>query len=250
LRIKKQGGESPPTSQTLSKLKVLSDKFHEAKPFRDVRLFIGIPTRDNRCFIEFATSLAITVSTVMQNGGAVTIVSRPHDCFVDVARNHLVKQFMDTDCTHLLMIDDDMSWNQFAVEKMILCDKEFIGGVGPLKGEGAGKFALNPENAKEHESGLWDVDCVGGAFCLLKREVIRKMIIAYPETYSNVYKGYHLFKMEVTSIALISEDYNFCRMWKAISPENKVWCYPDISFGHLGNKVWEGNFYKKLKGVA
>jgi hypothetical protein len=218
-----------------------------SKPFKDVKLLIGIPTRTNTCFIDFATSLAVTMSTIVQNGGTVGVRKSQNDCFVEVARNHLVNFFMQTDYTHLMMIDDDMSWNPMSIEKMILADKEFISGTGPMKGDDI-KFAFNSDDAKEHPDGLWELKSVGAAFSLFKRSVFEKMKAAYPEMYSDFYKGYGFFRMEVNKEHLITEDYSFCLKWSAIG--GKCWCFPDIDFGHLGHKVYEGNFYKKLKGIA
>lgn len=186
--------------------------------------------------------MGVMMATIIVNGGKITIKKSHNDCFVDIARNHLVKSFMESECTHMLMVDDDMGWNPMAVEKMLMFDKEFIAGAGPLKGKEK-RFAFR--DGKEHPDGLWEVDHIGGAFCLFKRSIFEKMIEAYPETYSEYYKGHHLFKMEVDKDKVITEDFNFCRKWREIG--GKIWCYPDISFEHYGNFVWHGNFYEQLK---
>ena len=207
------------------------------------RLFIGIPCRSNKCFIDFASSLAESVAFLISCEVEVCIEKSVNDCFVEVARNHLVNKFMKSDFTHLLMIDDDMSWNNDTICHMLAEDKDFIAAAGPMKMiDDTVRFAV--KNYKASKEKVIEVDYIGGAFILLSKNCIHKLIAAYPDHYSKHYEGYGFFKMEVTPEHLITEDFYFCKLWRDLG--EKVYCYTDVTFGHLGHKEWNGNYHKLL----
>lgn len=210
-------------------------------PYSGIHLLIGIPSRDDRCFVEFATSLVHSGISLLFKGHNLTIKKSQNDCFVELARNHLIKKFMAGNYTHLLMIDDDMSWNSEAINEMLEADKDVIAGAGPLKVRDP-KFAV--VGVTDYYNKIVECTHIGGAFMMLKRSVIEKMIEAYPETYSEYDKCHHLFKMEITKDRMITEDFKFCELWGAIG--GKVYCYTDVTFGHLGQKEYQGNYRKAL----
>ena len=211
-------------------------------PFSDVKLLIGIPSRDDRCFIEFATSLLKSGKSFMDKGGTLSVEKSLNSSFVCLSRNHLVKMLMEGDYTHLLMIDDDMSWNPEAIDEMLLADKDVIAGAGPLKIPDP-KFAVI--GVTDFYSKIVECTHIGGAFMMLKRSVIEKMIKAYSETYYSEYdKCHHFFRMEIRRDKMITEDFRFCELWRATG--GKVWCYTDVTFGHLGQKEYQGNYRQAL----
>ena len=57
-----------------------------------------------------------------------------NDSLVSRARNNLVGKVMyDKDTTHMLFIDADITWNPVDILKLVLADKNIIGGVYPIK---------------------------------------------------------------------------------------------------------------------
>jgi hypothetical protein len=57
-----------------------------------------------------------------------------------------------------------------------------------------------------------------------------------------------LFNFEVRGNRLYSEDYNFCRRWRALG--EKCWIDPDQTLHHIGKKVFSGNLMKWLEAHA
>lgn len=225
--------------------------FAPSYDFSGVKLFIGIPTRGTAS-IDFAASLAITMCALHQAKAQVYLYYHQNSCFVEMSRNKLIAEFLKSDCTHLWMVDDDMGWNADAVLKMLAKDKPFIAGIGNLKTDSGEDFAVNlldnPDGTTKIE-GTGD-DClmaaqyVGGAFVILKREVIEKMISSYPGLKSPAVEseyGYHLFESHWKPIWK-TEDYVFCDRWRDLGGE--IWCYPNIDFTHHGQKTYKGNYYK------
>jgi hypothetical protein len=57
-----------------------------------------------------------------------------NDSLISRARNNLIaKAMIDPEMTHILFIDNDITWNPTDIFKLILSDKNLIGGVYPLK---------------------------------------------------------------------------------------------------------------------
>lgn len=217
--------------------------------FSRIKLYIGLPTR-GQCSMNFARSLASTCSILTKLGIETVVHESRISCFPDMNRNTLVAEFMQTDCTHMLMIDDDMEWQPAVLIKMLTYDVEFISAVGPKKTE-AEEYAclikVNPDNTPVVENGLIKANSVGGAFVILKREAIERMIDKYPELRCMaVHKetGYNFYETRYTVNTLHTEDYIFCERFQEAGGD--IWIYPDMDFTHTGVKDYKGNFHNFL----
>lgn len=218
-----------------------------------INLFIGTPTR-GECSIHFARSLVETVTALVAGGATVQVRQSVMSCFVDMSRNTLVAEFLKTDCTHLMMIDDDMGWNFDAVLKMLMHDVEFVAGVGPKKVDAGDQFCchinVHADETPMVRNGLISASHVGGAFMLLKRSAIERMIAANPEMICravDLNHGYRFFETRYTENSFHSEDYLFCDRFIAAGGE--IWIYPDVEFTHTGAKDYRGNYHKFLLGT-
>lgn len=221
--------------------------------FKGVKLYIGIPTRGT-CTTHFAVSLAVSHAALTKMGVDVQIHQSQMSCFVDMSRNTLVAQFLKTDCTHMLQIDDDMGWNADAILHMLAHDKEFIAAVGPKKVDAGDQFCctinVHADETPIVEKGLISASKVGAAFVLFKRAAIERMIKAYPEMVCRAVDmefGYRFYETTYSANRFQSEDYNFCDRYIAAGGE--VWIYPNVDFIHTGNKDFKGNYHKFLMGM-
>lgn len=222
------------------------------------KLMIGCPTRDNRCSFDFMISMVQTCELMTKLGIDVVIAKAPNDCFVDLARNIIVDSFYTSDCTHLLFVDDDMSWQGDDVFKMLKKNKDLLVAVGRKKCEAIDYAAVEyvdkdgaliGELAEKEEDVLLRMKYAGAAFMLIKKSVIEKMYEEY-----HYYKckqvgegAYSLFRCEYTQEQFHTEDYMFCKLWERIGGE--IWCYPNVTLGHLGQKDYKGNYFDYLKSL-
>lgn len=219
--------------------------------FEGVKIFVGIPTRGTAS-IDFAASLALSVCALNLAKVEVSLYYHQNSCFVEMSRNKLIAEFLKSDCTHLWLVDDDMGWNADAILKMLAKDKPFVAGIGNMKTDSGEDFAVNllshPDGSTMIEGSgddcLMQAQYVGGAFVLLKREVLEKMIAGYPELVSPAVDpeyGFHFFESQWKPIWK-TEDYVFCERWRQLG--GQIWCYPNIDFTHLGQKTYRGNYFK------
>jgi hypothetical protein len=75
-----------------------------------------------------------TVDLFKQLNFPLVIEFCKNDSLVSRARNNLIAKAMtDTESTHFLFIDNDITWNPFDILKLIIADKPIVGGAYPLK---------------------------------------------------------------------------------------------------------------------
>jgi hypothetical protein len=68
-----------------------------------------------------------------------------NDSLVSRARNNLIAKAMhDKETTHMIFIDADITWNPVDIIKLILADKNIVGGVYPIKNYDWSKL-VNPD---------------------------------------------------------------------------------------------------------
>jgi hypothetical protein len=214
-----------------------------------MKVLIATPSLNRTPCCEYQQSMVRTMSYLAAQQVEAHLVYIGGDAFIDHARDHIVNLFMQTDCTDLLMIDDDQGWNVENVMQLLVCEKPVAAGV-VIGREGDGKWHVVPETDEEGnftiDNGLISVKQVGAAFMRIKREAIEKMIAAYPEDYymTGEQKVYALFKTVIENHEFIGEDVAFCRRWKSLGEQ--VYVFPDMTFQHVGRQRWEGNFFHHL----
>lgn len=192
-----------------------------------------------------------------------------NESLITRARNGLVKMFYETDCTHLLFIDADISYRAEDIVSMIDADKDIICGVYPKKriawerindalakgiiGEDlkhyTGDLVINKLNYVdtpiEDKSEPVEIFNGGTGFMLIKRNVF-DLLKPHCPTYTNdmlpgqqeIVTEYFATSIEPDSNRLLSEDYHFCRLARLNGI--KVWAAPWVELGHIGSYKFEG----------
>lgn len=210
-----------------------------------------------------------------------SVTTSANESLISRARCHMVAYMMaNPKATHLMFIDADINFDPIDILHMLQHDKDIIVGAYPKKDLSWDKmskatanhdsmsvdelqrmganYALNFEwNFDENnngsirtENGLVKLKDAATGFMLIKREVILKMIDAYPELYFNndlmldeeFAKWTYLFfdcMHEADTKRYLSEDYAFCRRWQAIGGE--VWLDPCINLDHVGHFTFSGS---------
>lgn len=207
------------------------------------KIFIATPAFDGKVNVSYTCSLAETrhylslhaIETVMRIHTSGSLLVRE--------RNDLIKAFLESDCTHILMIDSDIGWNPLDVQRMINKDENFIAALYPARGPDKcflfrGVYGEN-KRMEVSEKELLEMEYIPAGFMLLKRCVLESMIQKFPELH---YKpkdeslahteGYCLFDTEVWEGEFWGEDYVFCR--RARMAGFRIWIDPTIKLDHAG----------------
>lgn len=208
------------------------------------KVFIATPAYDGSVYVPYAVSLAETFHLLEANGIKCQIAINCSGSLLVAERNRLLKQFLASDCTHMLCIDSDLGWAPQAVIAMILKDEDFVAGVYPTRREM--KFLFRPIVNEDgslvvSEKKLIEMEAVPAGFMLIKRAVIEKLIEdnkhlyfqpKNPEEQKN--DGYCIFNTELIDGEFWGEDYVFCLRAKASG--FKIWVDPCVEFDHAGQR--------------
>ena len=97
-------------------------------------LVILTPCYGSQCYVNYVSSLLNTMTLFSKLGLKLRVEFCKNDSLVSRARNNLIAKAMhDKETTHMLFIDADITWNPVDIIKLVLADKNIVGGVYPIK---------------------------------------------------------------------------------------------------------------------
>lgn len=214
------------------------------------KLYIAIPSHDNRCHFPMAFGLLEMYSELSKRGIHINPALHSKTSAAR-GRNNLFSDFLDSDCDALLFIDTDMHIKGKAKEmvNMVLRPHLIVGAMYPQKTT-ALRWVMNPipgETVIESgdNAGLVKVDKLGTGGLRIRREAIEAIIAKMPE------------------IAYVEDDvtgngktkYGLCQETVVYDPiyGKMRWMTDDWYFCHLARKcgidIWaDTTFYLKHEG--
>jgi hypothetical protein len=198
---------------------------------------------------------------------------------VTQGRQLCVSGFMESNCTHMLFIDSDISFNFKMIERMINHDKEICLVPYPIKGTDHDKVKArilagdtlsphllgnqytmsvpDPTNVKVID-GFIEVERGPAGCMLIKKEVIHKLIKEYPEFTINQHtlidgklvKRNHMYNFFDTywnkdDKTYTGEDFYFCKLCKHAGI--KMYALVDEYISHHGEYSYTGRLLDEFK---
>jgi len=144
-------------------------------------------------------------------------------------RNYITAQAIKADCTHLLLLDDDMVYEKGLIERLVAHDKDIVGAtyhVRRLTEEGINGNVIeyfDEENDMKLLEGndLFKCKALGGGLLLLDLKAVMR-----------VEQPYFWYKVLKVGMVEMSNDWWFCE--KAREAGLDVWCDPSIHLKHIG----------------
>ena len=238
------------------------------------KIFIATPMYGGLCVGGYTVGLLNSVQEFMRNGMQMYYAHMMNESLITRARNTLAYDFLDTDATHLMFIDADITFNPADIISMVKADKDIICGLYPKKEINwktvaqavksgveyqdlpsyTGSFVVNLVGDAAQATGdvnePMEIDNGGTGFMLIKRNVFETLKPTVP-TYTNdqilivdknpVKKIIHEFfatSIDEVSNRLLSEDYHFCKI--ARQAGFKVYAAPWANLSHSGTYNFSG----------
>ena len=227
---------------------------------------IATPMYGGICHGTYMKSMFSLINLLGKNGYHVNYSELSNESLITRARNSLTEMFLRTYDDYLLFIDSDQGFNPEGVLKMIEEQEMLIGAAVPMKGinwdrvKNAAKadhpdiskftsiYNVNISNEqkkelKENPQQKVEVDYVGSGLMLIHRDVFQKIKeftpsyrsdqhsvggIAYGETVYDFWRT----EIDPSSNRLLSEDYNFCKIWR--DHGGKIYLAPYVKVVHVG----------------
>ena len=232
-----------------------------------MHLVVGTPAYGGQMCTEYVQSLLALKEACIQHNIKMTCIFLGNESLIQRGRNTIAHHFMQMeDATHLMFIDADEKFEPNDIALMIKADKGIIGGAVPMKGinwqrvrQGAvlnhpnlpaltGVFNVNELDGHQmtNPAEPFQVKHVGTGFMLIRRDVFDLMqehvgwytnggVTIAPED-----KVYDYFKVQNVDNQLLSEDYNFCHMYRELG--GTVWVAPWCVLGHFGAYLFSGQY--------
>lgn len=236
---------------------------------------IATPMYGGQCSGAFAKSLINTMITLSSQGIRVSFIDLYNESLITRARNTLTHMFLNSESDALLFIDADQTFRAYDVLRMINADKDVIGAPVPMKNINWDKVrqaALAGKENLERFSGFYNVNLlpgtaenqkillneplevlyVGTGMMMIKRQVFEKLADSVqeynydgtPMPVENIMPGQTKIKnfwaTDVVGGRLLSEDYNFCSMWRNAGGSIHVDLLAKVN--HLGTYAFSGDF--------
>lgn len=218
------------------------------------KLMIAIPAYDGKINIQAAFELPQLALMAQRHGFQIHLVHMSGCSIITRARNSLVNQFMDSDCTDFLFIDADIRFKAADVIRIMALgsDKDVLAGAYPRRAKDQMFFAdiyYNEHGGVElTEEGLLRVDRIGTGFMFIRRHVLEALRDKHPEwKYWVDVEGKHhyaFFDFRVTPNGYMGEDYLFCDRVREAG--FKVYIDPEINLGHFGSMEFTGHFGEQV----
>lgn len=178
------------------------------------------PCYGSSCFVNYVSCIMATKELFALYKIPLFINFCKNDSLITRARNNLVAKAMSNpDMTHILFIDNDITWDPIDILKLIVADKDIVGGIYPYKNFNWNKLQQpnaieNMLNKKQNvffkntddntiiqhslldynlnyksnnvnvevTNNLIEVRHIATGFMLIKRTVIEQLSTVYPDT--------------------------------------------------------------------
>jgi hypothetical protein len=216
-------------------------------------IFIATPCLDGNVSAHYTASLVRTATLLQQRGWRTPRIDfEIGNSLIADARNKLVARFLASDCSDLVFIDADLSWQPEDLLRLATHDTPFVAGVYQRKSRSKIDFAVKfgPAIAPDAR-GLVAVERVGTGFMRLRRDCLDTMVAAHPALRLKDPArpaDAHFFALFDTAIVdgqFVGEDFTFCDRWRALG--GQVLVDPALNFAHHGAAAYDEPLLKYLQ---
>jgi hypothetical protein len=203
------------------------------------KVFIALCTRDWQVESHTSESVRIIANTCK----CEVVVRYMMNDGVARSRNNLAAMFLESDCTHLFFLDNDIIIEPWQFQKLLDADKDLVCALYPKK-QGALAWVINHLSMNEtpDKFGRMRVKHAGTGAWLLERKALEKHIAKRPEI-KYVESGltrWDVFPMHAVNGEYLSEDWFFCNRW--IEDGFEIWVDTTCQLRHIGKIIYPLQF--------
>lgn len=227
----------------------------EGQPQGKRNICVALLSHDSKIYLRTMMSILSAVMQCGQRGWGITFMIREGDSMVARGRSFLASQFLENEktreCTDLVFIDTDLTWNGEEFARLCSHDVDVVGGAYPFKNDG-GDFPLRwPPHGLVEENGLWVVQATTPGFFRMTRRALERIVLEKPflafmdRDNPQGHRSWMFFDNACRQTGVYDEGYIFCEHWRSCGGT----CYldPDLEFGHIGFKEYRPD-HKTVRG--
>lgn len=208
---------------------------------KDSKLAIAIPSASAKVSIHLMTSMVDALLELDRLGVTYEFLLEKHNSLIQFARESLALGFLETDCTHILWLDDDIVPDPSHIVRLLYLAQHYpmVGGAYVTKNFSNPKFVI--KNMEVGELGLYKADGMGLGFVCMQRQVIEDVAKDTSDDMFRVYKE----TLEDGSKNKVGEDMHFFRMAK--KQGYTLYVDPTIDLGHEGSFTYKASLRETLR---
>jgi hypothetical protein len=216
------------------------------------KILIATPCYHAEVSLNFMASLLYQTPKIVAAGHEVQFIFTAGDA-VNRQRNHLVAEFLNTDCSHLLFVDSDTGFNGEDINRMLAAGVPVVGVNYPKREyfwqQAGGETIADMRDSLLRGSvvvyadpqpvvgGMVPCAFMGMGVALIARQVFET--IAAKKLVQALKGGQHRhFAFEVSQGEDFGEDYNFCNLCRQAG--FTVYYDPAASASHMGWHEFKG----------
>jgi len=223
-----------------------------------ITVLLASPSYDGRFDVRYMDSLINTIKLCEKNNINILPYFLCYDSLIQRARNDYFRVAYQSQVDVLFFIDSDIGWNPNDFVKLVLNDKDMIGGTYRKKTDNEILYAfkaLGNDSKSYHitpdENGLLEVYGLGCGFLKLSKKCVRMLFENEPNYYTD---GDESNTPRITKNIcecfinennhFVSEDIIIGHKWMKLG--GKVYLDTNINLLHSGNKEYSGNVQQWL----
>lgn len=234
-----------------------------------MRVMISTPCSNGLLYLNYTTSLLDTIARAKKDDLCeIAVHFQGKESLIHRARNRAAEAFRAGDFDKLITIDADINWTYEDFKKLVLSEKEFIGGLYPIKSfpvvmnfnplEGKGRELMSSNRGYDYdafkkfretyadEKGLVEVFNIATGFLCVSQTAFVKIIEKNRGREDFIYGTFQpdsgerkaffdFYPSKVVEHELESEDWGLCRLAREAGVP--IFADTSITLTHVG--YWE-----------
>jgi hypothetical protein len=210
--------------------------YDEGSPAEGRKVLLAIPTYD-KPDTSLTFALARSRQALSEAGIQSALLILEGNCHVDDARNSIVRDFLESDCSELVFLDADVTFEPRDLVQLCSRDVDIVGGVYPYRREGGENMPVRLMDGGEVIDGLREVEGLPTGFMKIKRHVLEKMAAERPWYFDKIYPTHLVFNRSEPdeTHSRWGGDLDFCRRWRAMG--GRLWADEELRLGHVAKII-------------
>lgn len=218
--------------------------FEDSPPPEQARkVCVALLSHDGRGECRTFLSIIQGLAALSAAGWQTMLTLREGDSMVARGRSVLASEFLlkpeMADCTDLLFIDTDLTFDGPALARILSHDVDVVAGGYPYKND-KGTFPVrwSSDGVFEH-NGLWIMQGVTPGFLRIRRQALEKITVELPflKFDNEGSPAWMFFDNLHRPNGVYDEGFIFCEHWRSVG--GTVFIDPDIEIGHIGRKIYQ-----------
>jgi predicted O-methyltransferase YrrM len=225
----------------------LSNRFYDPGPTASGQKVLLATTAYDSPDASYTFSIARSREALSAAGVQSGYYLLQGNCHVDDARNAVVRDFLESDCTELIFLDADVSWEPDALVDLCKIDRDLVGGVYPYRRESEEEtMPVRHLPEIKVDGDLIEVEGLPTGFMKIKRHVLETMAATAKHYLKDDGKPHPvLFERDYFGGGRRGGDIRFCMVWRDMG--GKVYAAPELRLGHCGKMVLKDSLGASLR---